>query len=372
MIAILGDIHLKSKEARGGVNLTTGLYRITELKLKTIDYFVWHAIDKRAEACIFEGDIFNKLNPPQYLRDLFLQAIKPLVENLIPVYIIRGNHDTDGRNSNLKEEIDLFGDKYNVTFVSEPMFIQFKHFSVCLAPYKAPVDLLIKANYLITHNGIEGGTVGFYDRPLDDVDYTISDLNNLYEKVISGHFHKPQLYTISGLDVIFTGSTTPIDFAERGEKKRFNLILNNNQIESIRFPEELAPKFLQFTFWEDIGHHEDETSTQASSSEIDSKLMSLNSSQFFENAILKIKYIGSRLWYQSINHLALHRLLKDELGVAEIIIEKDISETAVTSIDTTDLSTSQIFEEFIRTENIDSELAEIGRGLIHEAIKQED
>jgi len=252
-------------------------------------------------------------------------------------------------------DISRLGKANRIAYDKSTVAIPTDGIQVLYAPYKFKLGeekFHEHCPVLITHNGIEGGKVGFYDRPLDDPTYTQLDLRK-FTVIISGHYHKPQEFEFGETLVIYVGSTTPIDFAERGEVKRF-LTFNFQTFEWESIPFTPRREFLQ------IEVHQDQDPFD---------LLREIEKERYKDAVVKIKFTGDSVWYESINHTNLTELLYDELGVIDYVPEKAITNlVASTPYDIEDsMSNVQVIEEYSKKEELDTKIIEIGRKIFSEA-----
>lgn len=358
-IAFLGDIHLRANETLGKRN-DAGVSILLQDKLDTIGEFVDYVLSQgNINLVVFLGDIFHNMNPSEWLREKFWQSIKPLIGK-VPIRFILGNHDLSIKSINLFEDIQTFGKANQVYYDRKSIRISEDGCNILYAPYKfniSEVSNFKSSEILVTHNAIEGGVVGFYDRPLDDPTYDQDDLQS-FTLIISGHYHKPQEFFFKDSEVIYVGSITPIDFAERDEEKRF-LVLNTRTMsyESIAFKK--YREFIQI----DAFQGEDPFD----------KIRDVRP-DLFKGAIVKIKFTGDSIWFDSINHSNILDILYDELKVLDYVIDKSISNSAIsTKYDIGDeMSNVDIIKEYSEKEELDEDIQNVGLELFNEAEKNND
>jgi len=357
LIAVTGDLHLKSKYKIGRLG-DSGYSVLLEDKLDTFKQFVDYCVENSVDVVYILGDIFDKINPPQWLRDLFLEALKPLIDEHIAINIVLGNHDMSYKASNLEKEIEIFGASYEVYYHTKVTKKKFDKTTFEIAPYGFDAEKLEGADILFTHTGITGGVVGFYDRPLNDYELE-SDVAKKYKYIISGHFHKPQKFRLAGAVVYYVGSPTPIDFAERDEDKRFLLINvgreNKIKIESVDF--ERKRQFIQL-FVEEPSDAFD--------------FVKLYNDEIEEGAIVKLTFKGTSLWYNSIDLKAIMEYLLNEVGVNDVKIERRLEDgEAGLKLDVQDLTDMEIIKNFGKQENLTEEEISLGMQIFEESQKEE-
>ena len=81
------DLHIRNTEKYGKIGATGRNTRLDD-KLAHIRSSVSYCIDNSCDVWICGGDVFDKINPAENLRNLFFDCITPLIENDIPIYNI--------------------------------------------------------------------------------------------------------------------------------------------------------------------------------------------------------------------------------------------------------------------------------------------
>ncbi|MFW9951736.1 MAG: exonuclease SbcCD subunit D, partial [Candidatus Thorarchaeota archaeon] len=105
----IADIHLSVTDSLSPIDPSISLSIRNIDKLNAIEEALKISIKKGCEAFFFLGDIYDKLNPTERLKEAFLRTILPYSKE-IDIYIFPGNHDgADFTNNYLSETVILEG-----------------------------------------------------------------------------------------------------------------------------------------------------------------------------------------------------------------------------------------------------------------------
>jgi len=179
-----------------------------------IDYIKEFCKKENIKDIIIAGDVFEKSTKIQ--NDAFIPLFfkfKELKDEGFNVIIVLGNHDIANiDNDSLVETFSVFG-KVVKSFEQ----IQLGGRTIDLLPYTKDESLLPSGgDLLITHLSIADFTF--------DNKYHVNEkagfsrkLFSGYNKVFTGHFHRPQ----SKGNIIYPGSFRQMNFGEVGQKKGF-------------------------------------------------------------------------------------------------------------------------------------------------------
>lgn len=228
---IVGDVHLRTDEN-------------TDDTVACLDFAADVARDRRVDAVLFGGDIYEKASTP-HERAIFARALYNL--SCAPVFGVRGNHDAH-------EDVDLFNHFPGNTWAEQPAIVQVGPVDLLLVPWPDRA-FLASAGY----TGEEGDRAGSAalaamlrgmaatrehpDRPLvilghlqvlgaqsssaqpligKAIEAVLGDLQDLgAAAVVLGHIHKPQ-QVAPGIEYI--GSLTCNNFGEEDEQKRIGIL----------------------------------------------------------------------------------------------------------------------------------------------------
>jgi len=193
-------------------HIESGIY--TDIGIDYISYLQDFCKKEGITDIIIAGDIFEK--SAKIHNDAFIPLFfkfKELKDNGLNIIIILGNHDIyNVENSSLVETFSVFG-KVVKSFEQ----IQLGGRTIDLLPYTKNVDDIPESgNILITHLSIA-------DFQFDNK-YHVNEkagfsrkLFKDYNKVFSGHFHRPQ----NKGNIVYMGSPYQMNFGEIGQKKGF-------------------------------------------------------------------------------------------------------------------------------------------------------
>lgn len=250
MIVAVSDLHLGS-----GKNL--GPDRELDL-IKSLDQAVNYAIRKKVKYFISLGDNFDRPNPSNYLRKLFVDRLRILCESGIYTLILTGNHEFANKHHALSGFGDLQIDKFNI--IDVPVKLLNEDAEWIFLPHNILIDSKEttwkeifkrfkakkkKRRIVLGHFPVSGSKVGPSDFQLP-ASVTKKMLKELEaDMILLGDIHKSQkLFK----DCYYVGSLNRINFGERNEKKRFIHVTKKLKVKSIEIE---SRKFVYFTIGED-------------------------------------------------------------------------------------------------------------------------
>jgi DNA repair exonuclease SbcCD nuclease subunit len=193
------DEHLDPADKNGVVVNHNGNLVSSRLldKINILKAIVQRAISDKCDAFISLGDLFNNLNPPEWLRELYVtEILLPLVEANIRIFLVAGNHGNEKTAIAMKS---LNGFNKQFTFVHQPTVIEEGNGSdkIVAFPY-FPLNEKHKLQYwlakykdcvIFTHLQVSGASLPGEYILLDGFPMEIFNDTKL---VISGHIHKQQ------------------------------------------------------------------------------------------------------------------------------------------------------------------------------------
>ena len=222
-----------------------------------IEQFVALARDRKVDAVIIAGDIYDRAIPPTDAVRLLDEVLRKLVkEAKIPVIMIAGNHDSSDRlgfGSSL-----MAGPGFHVygplDSAGKPLVLKDKHGDVyfCPIPYADPGEVRIHtgdeeikshdmairslANAMvaqvpkgarsvgIAHCWVTGGTASESERPLTigGTGEVGADCFGAFNYTALGHLHRPQ--TAGGSTIQYSGSLLKYSFSEADHTKSVNVV----------------------------------------------------------------------------------------------------------------------------------------------------
>ena len=193
-------------------HIQSGIY--TDIGMDYISYLQEFCKENGIEDIIIAGDIFEKSAKIQ--NDAFIPLFfkfKELRDQGLNVITILGNHDIFSvDNDSLVETFSVFGG-----VVKEYEQIELGGRKIDLLPYtKSESDIPTDGDLLITHLSIADFQFDNKFHVNEKAGFS-RKLFSGYNKVFSGHFHRPQ----NKGNIIFMGSPYQMNFGEIGQKKGF-------------------------------------------------------------------------------------------------------------------------------------------------------
>lgn len=191
---------------------------------------------------IFGGDLFHRRTyvDSRVFNPVF-EAFASFPE--VPVYLVRGNHDSVTNSLRTVSSLDVFSSLPNVTVITEPTTLTIATKGVNMRLYGLPygeetaemkqwlstqAEALMKANehqknlsLLVAHIGVEGATTGRNSHTLEGA-FTVGDLYpEVFDAVYLGHYHKRQELLPN---VIYGGNTIQTSFSDEGQTKGYHAL----------------------------------------------------------------------------------------------------------------------------------------------------
>ena len=206
-VLVIGDPHFK-------VNNTVDIDEMT-IQLMTI------IKEKKPDMVVVLGDILDR-HENIHMTPL-IKAVHLLrqIQDLVPLYVIIGNHDRKNNKVYLNEEHPFTALKYwnNTTVVDTVKLVTFKNLKFTLVPYVAPGLFLEALNTvenwqdsvcIFCHQEFKGAQMGAFTSVEGD-DWHI---NNPY--IISGHIHD---YQKIQNNILYLGTPIQHSFGDSSNKK---------------------------------------------------------------------------------------------------------------------------------------------------------
>ena len=218
---ISGDWHLSGyindKKAPKS-NLSERLYYIKEAMYSLVEY----CKDNDIDTVIVAGDILHNKSIIHTIAQAVL--LKFLRDNPnITFIIVDGNHDLEGKGSNVVSGLMSIDNEPNVKRVgTEDGMYKDEENDILYVPYSSKMVDIIKNNsakYLISHFGLNEGMLSSGQSIIADL--SIKELTGKYETVVLGHYHKPQLLENEYIRLFYTGSLIQLNWNDKNEEKRF-------------------------------------------------------------------------------------------------------------------------------------------------------
>jgi exonuclease SbcD len=230
-----GDTHLGRKQP-SKINK-----KRVESSIQALDHCIRKAVEEDVDFVIHAGDVFDTVYPWHSVIDAAKEKLKPLEENGIPMYVIRGNHDRSyGQGRTLKgvaiehlenEYVHLIDPSPNEFQGHEGGYIDhdenIRIYGLGYHSNKTPSLLREfepqgdKFNILLLHDFVDGVTRSYSDN--------VSKADHIAEKdldyVAIGHDHQPNpRKEINNTTFAATGGTIDYDFNTTEFGKHYNIL----------------------------------------------------------------------------------------------------------------------------------------------------
>ncbi|MBU7016532.1 MAG: exonuclease SbcCD subunit D [Theionarchaea archaeon] len=188
----------------------------------SFDYLISQVIQLNPDAFIFSGDLFDRVNPTNFIRKFVQDHLRKLSEKKIPTFLIPGNHETP-RSKGVRNPLTLYLNIPSIFIGLAPFQKNVGPYSVAGVPFVSdptehiPPPEQGRKNILMLHCVMEGAVWGS-ERFMEYVDETVKPGKlPLYDYVALGHIHKHQ----NLFNMVYSGSLERYDFNEKDEKKGF-------------------------------------------------------------------------------------------------------------------------------------------------------
>lgn len=340
---ITADLHLSLINSwgvmKGGINT-----RLLD-EIRILDGIVDYAITNKVNSFFNLGDIFDRINPPEKLRKIFVEhVIVPLLSHGIDFYNLMGNHDTNNDIVSIESEellLKSLSFKNKIININQPQLISLGDYSAYCVPYGFNIDLeeAMQSQICFAHHGLKGAITGVGVTQRDTDELNLDDYNNL-NWIISGHYHKPQLITNKYTQWYYVGSPIKWDMAEREDEKRFlDFKIDNGvvSIDSILIKDRvfIQREINEGESWENIGNIKD--------------------------CVVKLIFKGTKEWIKTLNIRNIKKLYEEQeahkVGIS-IEIKDNIRKVALRVSE--EQTEEQIIRDYCKENRIDEELIDFG------------
>ena len=168
------------------------------------------------------------------------------ISNILPIYMIIGNHDIFMKSSNEINSLKVFKNFKNITVFEDPEKIMFGKRSALLMPWRenhqAEAAVLSNpdnfAELLFCHTDVKGFTFNKMQRIEDGNE---PDTYDKYQRVYSGHIHWAQKFK----NIRMLGSPYQITRSDNGNTKSIWL-LDLENLEETQFENTVSSKFVKY------------------------------------------------------------------------------------------------------------------------------
>jgi len=308
-ILITSDLHLKLTDANGIIE--NGLNSRLKDNLSILDTMAKSTIDNHIDVVVIAGDIFDKINPSEKLRKLFVDHfVSPLIKNNIGLIILMGNHDTNLDTVSFESEISILNSAgYDgIVLIREVSVLEFNGKKAVFIPYgmESQIDEENKEriSYIFGHAGIKDAITGVGVKKRDGEEINKNVFRN-YIYSFQGHYHKPQIIKVGNCIIYYIGSTQVRDYGEREDIKRY-LILDTetDKVESVILQDR---KFIQVDIEEKTNtHYED-----------------LLKKYEIKDNLVNLRFVGTEIWLKTQKFNEIKKLV-ESFGCHKVMITSKI------------------------------------------------
>lgn len=225
-IQTIGDPHF-GKSFKTGINSSTVGYREN---LQYEDFKSLLNIPDINEYIIM-GDLFDKFNISNETLVKVYQTLNESFENRpeAKCHILCGNHDLS-KNKNKYSSFEILAyliknntKLNNIYFYTEPFLYNFTNsiyfYFDAYDPFYEETNSQVNLDALKDVENFELYSFGHWDDPRKNQGYLPSEtLLDRSLKLISGHYHVPEVFTHKGIEFVYTGSLQPYSHAEDPDK----------------------------------------------------------------------------------------------------------------------------------------------------------
>lgn len=294
---LIADIHLSISDSLSPLDSETGLSIRTLDKLNALEEALKVSISQNCEAFFIMGDIYDKLNPPEKLKEAFLRTILPYSKE-IKIIIFPGNHDGADFTNNYLSEIALLESFENspFTIVDVPTTLYFNNGrdKFLIVPWIANHDTIINVLSQCEEGLILVGHMEVFGA-LTSTEYHLTSgiHQGIFQKfkfVALGHYHRHQRLA---KNLIYVGSPIIKDMSEIHDEKKGFVIYDSN---SNKF------EFIQLEKRRGFIYKLTETN-------LDEVQAQLDSDPPKEGDLIELEFFGTKEWINSIKG-EIHKYIK--------------------------------------------------------------
>lgn len=221
MIVHAADAHLGVTRYQK-INPDTGLNMRMMDFCNAFDHLVSEVLELRPDLFIFSGDLFDRVNPTNFIRKYAQDQLRRLSQHAIETFLIPGNHETP-RSRGVKNPLTLYQDIPHVHIELSPFQEEIGTYTLAGVPFThqpedhIPPPVSGKQNILMLHCVMEGAVWGS-ERFVEYIEETVKPgLIPPYDYIALGHIHRHQQLD----NMVYSGSLERYDFNEKDEEKGF-------------------------------------------------------------------------------------------------------------------------------------------------------
>lgn len=263
-IAHTADWHLAHNLLYGHQNLTVspGLARLQEIKQHAIQV-IDSAVNNGCKILVICGDVFNHFNPDNRSQYVLGEIVHYSVHKKLPVRIISGDHDYNGKLCSLdnikvllkaiphpalriitptesKFEFEILDSNHIAYYV--PWQKDFKN-AVLEVRRHMKSHHGIRRKMLFTHIDVAGVKMS-NGHTLPEAAVKISDFNS-FSLTLLGNFHNNQIFGPKN-NIAYSGSITKLNFGEMHNQVGYNLVDTDKLSIKLMPVKDISMKILEF------------------------------------------------------------------------------------------------------------------------------
>jgi len=351
-LCLFGDLHLKTNDPLG--SMKDGVNTRMLAKLDKLDIIKQIAIENNCTATVELGDTFDRINPPDTIRNLYATKVRSFLDTGMQYIRILGNHETTGTDqggAGLDTAI-LVGKNDLYKVVNTPEFYEFKVAGGPLPFLFIPevnLDRINKAlsefpdTFVLGHFAVEGTQ---FPNGRTETDGIKRGALAKRPGTLLGHIHnRQQLFKGK---VHYIGAVARADFGDR-EIDTGVAILRIDTGKDNAWSVEYVPipdvQLLDFRI-EEGGTYSDNCFND-----------------FEAGAIIKLTYRGSKAWYMGQDTAGIKgHILKN--GAAKVYIRFQSTDTAMQEVITEKTSLEELIE---KKANVDKQDPTTGLTILRKA-----
>lgn len=304
----IADIHLSINDSMSPFDVSSGFSIRTLDRLAALKEALEISVSNSCEYFIIGGDIYDKLNPSEKLKEAFLEVILKFSKR-IKIIIFPGNHDgTEFTNNYLSEKIILsYLDVKLFTVISKitTLYSSDGKEKMMFIPWTTDLEKIKESI-----NEVEPGLICFghleISGAVSSTEYTLTTglhpgIFSKFKIVFLGHYHRHQVIK----NIVYVGSPIIKDFSELEINKGF--IIYDSLTQNWTFYQLEKRKVFEFVISEET------------LDEVDNYL---ENNEIPEGSLFKLKFKGSRAWVGEISPIVYQ--LFNEFKPLKIKREKTI------------------------------------------------
>jgi len=311
----LGDLHLRLHHSHG-VETPQGNTRYLDTRDR-IQSVAKAAVEKKIDFLVLLGDEFDSSSPnvSEELKSNFIKdLIKPMIDAGIPIFAVAGNHNFNLKFTGLDSLAEL-SDDIHVFYKTTK--IVFKGQSLIFIPWGGDIPTMTDSDIIFGHIELKEGKVGIFERKYSE-GYSSRKFNKCKAFYLA-HFHKHQTF-LKGKGM-YVGSLIKEDFGEKEDEKGFIIseMDNDNKITNT-FYELPDRSLLEWRLYEDFWTPHTSNGVAYRGSDPEYKIPFTKKE--FNEAVLKLVFIGTSVWYTGFDQQLIRRVFKEKLKISKLLIDK--------------------------------------------------